>query len=65
MSYNKPSLDIPGFLSLGNEFPPLGGELGWDPKLLSLDNIFSHNTKTFARLVCDLLVALGDTLKAP
>lgn len=43
------------FRSLGGELRPLGGGLGWDPELLSLDSVFSHNAIIFARLSRDLL----------
>jgi hypothetical protein len=59
IDHNGPSLDVREFLSLGNELPPLGGGLDWDPKLLSLDSVFSHDAKIFARLLCDLLGSPG------
>ena len=61
IGYNEPSLDVPGFLPLDDEFPPSGGGSGWDPelRLLSLDSVFSHDVKIFIRLVCDLLDSAG------
>jgi hypothetical protein len=59
IDYNGPSLYIREFLSLGNELPPLGGGLDWDPELLSLDSVFSYDAKIFTRLLCDLLGSLG------
>ena len=55
IDHNRPSLDVREFLSLGNELPPLGGGLDWDPELLSLDSVFSYDIKIFARLLCELL----------
>jgi hypothetical protein len=57
INYNRPSLDIREFLFLDSG-------LGWDPELLSLDNIFSYNTKIFIRLLYNLL-DIRDTIKAP
>jgi hypothetical protein len=59
IDHNKPSLDVREFLSLSDEFPPLGGGFGWNPELLSLDSVFSHDAKIFARLLCDLLGSSG------
>jgi hypothetical protein len=59
IDYNEPSLYVREFLSLGNESPPLGCGLYWGPELLSLDSVFSHNTKIFARLLWDLLGSPG------
>jgi len=59
MDHNEPSFDVREFLSLGDEFPALGGGLGWGTELLSLDSISSHNAKNFARLVCDVLGSPG------
>jgi hypothetical protein len=59
MCHNEPSLDVTELLSLGDEFLPSGGGLGWDPELLSLDSVFSHDAKIFARLVCDLSGSAG------
>ena len=56
IDHNNPSLDVREFLSLGGEFPPLGGgESGLDDKSLSPDGVFSHNAKILARSFCDLL----------
>jgi hypothetical protein len=52
IDHNGPSLDVREFLSLG-------GGLDWDPELLSLDSVFSHDAKIFARLLCDLLGSPG------
>jgi hypothetical protein len=41
------------------EFFFLGGGLGWDPELLSLDGVFSHDAKIFASLFCDILGSPG------
>lgn len=57
--HNEPSLDVTELLFLGDEFPPSGGGFSWDPELLSLDSVFSHDAKAFVRLVCDLLGSAG------
>jgi hypothetical protein len=58
IDHNEPSLDVWEFLSLSDKFPALDSGLG-RAELLSLDNIFSHNAKIFARLLCDLLASPG------
>jgi hypothetical protein len=58
IDHSELNLYVREFRSLGNEFPPFGGGLGWDPELLSLDSV-SHDAKIFASLLCDLLGSPG------
>jgi hypothetical protein len=51
IDHNEQSLYVREFLSLGDEFLPLGGRLCWDPELLSLDSVFPHDAKFFVRLL--------------
>jgi hypothetical protein len=59
IDHNEPSLYVREFVSLGDESPPLGCGLCWGPELLSLDSVFSHDAKIFARLLRDLLGSPG------
>jgi hypothetical protein len=58
IDYNSPSLNIREFLSLGGEFLFLGSRSGLDSKSLSLDSVFSYNTKILIRLFYNLLGSL-------
>ena len=60
IDHNDPSLAVREFLSLGGEFPSLGGGSGLDGKSLSPGGgVFFHNAKILARLFCDLLGSFG------